>query len=844
MIALFRAFSLRYLVRRKRRFLLSGASVVLAVALFVSMRVTETSILASFAASVEALSGKAEAVVTRGVGVDAAALAVIERVPGVRAAPVIQEIALAPEGDVQLMVLGIDFVRDAKLRAYRLDASGEVDFAALLLRPDAILLPRALARERGLAIGGRLVLQTRLGQQPFTVAGIFADEGPARALGGRMIVMGVATAQRCFGRKSRYDRIEVAFEGATPDALRAALGPDYTVAPVPRTNPVLDYQLTQLRLVLFGVSVLAMLIGAFIIFNSLSLSVVERTKEIGILRALGARRREIVGAIALEAALVGTAASVLGVLVGIAMSRTVLAHVAGFVNLFVRVVEPGIVSVPRDVWILAVGVGLSVALAGGIVPALAAARVPPMVAIRSAAYERGLARSYRAPFVFGLLFFAGSMGTGALPGVGREGIMLALVCGVGGIALALPQLILAFSGLVRLLARRYLGVEGTLAVESIVQHPVRTSLTVMAFAGSLSVIVSVWGALASFEGAVSSWLTSIMPWDLTIQMRDLSAGVYSTSTFPGSLLGEMEGDPRVERAYGVRVAFAPFRTETVMVLAIDMAAFMELRRESGRLSDPAIADVWIRELTGGAAVISENFAVLHGVRPGEEIEVGAPNGRTRFRVVDTMEDYSWPRGVVLVDRNVFRERWDDDGLTYLDLRLRPGVDREEARRDFARALQGRYRAYVYETREILDGARAVVREWFRLADAQILLAVAIGGLGVVNTMLISLITRVRQIGILRAVGASPGQIQLSLAFEAACVGLFSGIMGCAMGLFVVKFPLNWLTLQGSGYRLPFVLPWDGLAVSLVGGIVIGTLASLVPMRWVNRIDVVEAIGYE
>jgi putative ABC transport system permease protein len=281
-----------------------------------------------------------------------------------------------------------------------------------------------------------------------------------------------------------------------------------------------------------------------------------------------------------------------------------------------------------------------------------------------------------------------------------------------------------------------------------------------------------------------------------------------------------------------------------MVLAIDMAPFLELRLERGRFPDRPLAEHWLRETRAGAAVISRNFARLHGVQPGEEIEIGTPGGHARLRVVDLVDDYSWPRGVVMLDRGVFRRLWQDDGISYLNVRLQPGTDLAQARRDFGRALQGRYRVYLYETRELLTGARALVREWFRLADAQVLLAILIGGLGVVNTMLISLITRTRQIGILRAVGASLAQIGRSLGLEAACVGLFSGFAGCVMGLFVIKFPLNWLTLQGSGYLLPFVVPWDGIAVAAGGGLVIGLLSSLVPMRFVNRIDVVDAIGYE
>lgn len=843
-LRLFRLISLRHIARRRMRYFLAALSVVLAVMLFVSMRVTQVSVLRSFERTVQALSGRAEVMVTTGIGIEPEALAKIEAVGGLRAAPVIQESTLAPDLNAPVMVLGIDYIRDAKLRRYAFRDKLEADPAGLMLDPKSVMIARSFAERHGLKPGSRLRLETQQGRQEFRVAGILNDEGPARALSGQIVIMSVAAAQTHFGRKGRYDRIEVAFDGTTAEQLRAGLGPGYHVSPLPKTNPMLEQLLAQHRTALLGVTVIAILIGVFIIYNSLSLSMVERTKEIGILRALGARRREIVAALTLEAGFMGLLASAAGAALGVAISRGMIDQAARHINLLMYVVDVREVTVPADALLLAGLAGIGTAVAGALFPALAASRVPPLMALRPAAYRIALSRRYARWFTAGALIFGTAAFLALHPRLNRDAVVASLVCAFSGLALMLPQIILWASGLLRVLGRHVLNIEAYLAMDNIVKFPSRTSLTVIAFAGSLSILVSMWGVSAAFQKSINDWLQTIFPFDLAIQLQDLSAGAYSTATFPEPVLQEVRSDPRVDRVYGIRVSLVPYRDTTVMIVAIDVRTFMDLRFERGMVADRAYADRISRRMEAGEVLLSTNFANLHGVREGGVVELLSARGPQRFRVLEVVEDFSWPRGVVFMDRAVYRQLWQDDALTYVDLRARPDTDVAGLKRDLARRFHGRYNVFVYETGEVKAHSIKLVREWFRLADVPIFIAVIIGAIGVVNTLLISLMTQTRQIALLRAVGASTGQINASLAIEAVYIGLISGVLGCAMGLFVVKFPMARMALNESGYAIPFVFPSAAVALALGAGLAIALLASTIPIRFTRRINLIDAIGYE
>jgi putative ABC transport system permease protein len=843
-LALFPHVSWPYLRRRKGRAAMALLSLALAVALFAAIRITDYSTVRAFEQSTNALLGSVQFVLTHGSGVETEALTLAEQTPGVRAAPVIQRAANAGELGITLTVLGIDYARDARVRSYR--PIGEFNWSRLVLDRQVVVIPQSLGARYGLKLGDALVLSADGGEFRYSIAGLLRDEGPAAAVGGRVAVMPLSAAQELFAIPERVDRIDLVFDTqGAGDALRAGLPAGYTLEPAPRSSPVLDYSLAQMRTISLGVTLVALTIGLFIVYNSVSLSVTERAGELATVRALGARRRDVLSIFLVEAVVLGVPASVLGIGLGVLAARQMLRQAATNMNVMVQTVDITSMHIPPDAWTLGPLLGVVTALAGTFSAARAAARVSPA----AAGSRSGAALlTVQASRLWRWLLAAVPLGAVSLalvlhPATPRMIAIVGFALVVLSLGLALPQVILWMTLPLRALARRWLGIESYLAFDNVAKYAARTALTVVALAGSLAIVVAVSGMLRGFERATTRWMDDVFAFDLSVQANPLTATAYSGTAFPEDLMAEVAADPRVADASGARVVFQPYAGRTVMLLAIDAEPFWRMLVRRQRIS-PDDARALVSELKRGAILVSRNFAHLYGVREGDRVRLAAAGGTRDLVVARVTEDYSWPLGVIGMDREVYKTGWHDRSITYLDVQVRDPHDIDALQADLTRSLRGQRTLYVHKLSDIKTYGTALLRDWFRLADAQIGLALMIGAVGVANTLLISVLGQSRQIGLIRAVGATRRQIQRVLVTEALLLGASGGLLGVVMGILVAAGLAPVFILRESGYRFPFVTPWSSIALAAIGGLVIALLASLLPIRAVRRFDIVRAIGME
>lgn len=839
MLELFRACSWPHLKRRWLRSLLALVSVTLAVVLFVSLRTLENSLLVSFEKSTQILSGSADVCITHGIGIEADALQRIEQIEGLQAAPVIERTVTSPDLDERLVIVGIDFARDAKLRGYSLERRGGLSRSALLL-PRRLIVSRDFARSRGLKPNQTLRLPTASGTQQFRIAGFFPKEAEIGRMSLPVMVLNIRSAQYCFLRRGRYDRIDVRLDGATVDEIRDQLGPEYLIQPLFKTNPVLSYQLQQFELLLNPITVLALLTAIFLIHNSMYLSVVERLHELSVLRAVGADRAQILLLILGESAILGAIAAGLGVGLGILASQLLLDRTAASASLLMQIVDVSKVAVPPDAWILGAIVGVLAAVVGAAAPALLAFRVQPAQALlQFQPTERRRLRPDVQLMIAAAAFVLASV-SGRFFLVDRRSALFGLVLGFSSAAFAMPALVIATSRLLSSAAARLLRVEGHLALDNLISFPSRTSLTVVAFSTSLSIVVSVSGCLVTLEHQVMRFLTRVTPYDLILQTQDPTLGVTTSLTFPQAVKDEIAGLPEVSDVCGLRNVLLPYRDDWLMLAAYDMPCLAQVIEGGDSGDRPALE----AQLKAGGVAVSSNFAHFQRLSVGDAVELATPQGPKSFPILRIIEDYAWPRGTLLLDRELYRRLWSDDTLTYLHVAARPDVSTDELREEVLDRLRGRYQVAAFSSEEVRQSVAKMLRQWFRLADAQIIVAQVVGAMGIASTVLISLMSRRRQVALLVAIGASSGQIYASLAWEAAILGVLSALTGIALGLWQLWLPARWVIEAETGYHLAPVVPWDALLTVCVLGVLISLLASLVPIGYARRTDLVAALAYE
>jgi putative ABC transport system permease protein len=848
MRALLRYFSARYLKRHPVRVFLSVMSVALGVALFASIDVSNTSTEAAFRRTATALAGNSQLQVvrSRSNGVSEDVLKKIDAVPGLQAAPVLQLSATVPGSPDGLLLMGLDFGREASFRLWDV-AEGEKPQVNPLafLAGDVILISRSFADKHKLKIGGGFKIDTPTGPRPVLIGAIFKDEGPARIFGGNIAVMPLKTAQRLFRRPGSVDRIEILATGDVDGAarrLREALGPDYVVRPPPQSNSFLDEAMTRLR-ALLGVGVVALLVGVFIIYNSVSISVVERIREIGTLRAIGATRKQIFGVIVLEWVILGFIGSAAGLGIGVGLAKALIRIWTKEVNQVTMVVDVTQLHVlPRTV-IGSLILGTLTTLVAAFHPAGSAMSISPIDMLRQGLFTMRAAKGYARSFVIGVVFLAISLALLTEPlrfeNVGLVDSFFAFL----GAALVMPQMTLWATRAASPLLRRVSELIGFLAADNIAKYPQRTALTVIALAGALAMMVSSSSIVAGLKVRSSEWMDDALPFDCTINSIDYGSTIYSNATLPEEVPGVVGSVEGVDFSYGVRAVLQEYGERDVMLFAINMDGYAKMQAARGRqgfVREGTLPDL----VSGKGMVVSENFAMLHGLKKGDSIELATPAGPRRFEILTTYEEYAWPQGAIYLHRPVFESIWNDPSVTYLDVKFKAGADPAEVRRRIVDRLKEKHSLFVYDVNDLKHVSETIMDNTLVLMNVQVALAIVIGFFGIVNTLLISVMQRTREIGLLRAVGMTKRQVGAMIVIESSFIALIGAVLGVALGLAGARWPLALHVAQVAGYWLPLHVPWATIGVALGAAVLIGAVASILPARRAAGIQVLDAITYE
>jgi putative ABC transport system permease protein len=823
-------------------------SVALGVALFASVDISNSSTEAAFRRTVKKLAGNAQLQVIRNrmMGLPEEALKKIDAVEGVKAAPVIQLSTLVPGSPDELLIMGLDFGREASFRMWDVAEGEKPQINPLVfLRGDVILVSRGFATRRGLKLGSTFKIDTPTGPRPVTVGALFKDEGPAQAFGGNVAVLPLRTAQRLFRREGSVDRVELLISGDVDAAavrVREALGPEYLVRPPPTQNSFLDEALTRLR-ALLGVSIVALLVGIFIIYNSVSISVVERVREIGTLRAVGATRGQIFSVILLEWMALGLAGSAGGLGLGVILAKSLIGVWTREVNQVTMIVDISELAVlPRTI-VGSLVLGTLTTLFAAFFPARAAMSITPIEMLRQSLFVMKSASGYYRAFVAGLLSLGASLlllgGAATFEGAGLVASFFAFL----GAALIMPQVTLWGSVSARPLLRRAFHLLGFLAADNIGKFPQRTALTVVALAGALAMMVSSSSIVLGIKVRSAEWMEEAFPFDCTVNTIDYSATLYANVTLPEEVPAVVDAVEGVDFTYGVRAKLQDYGARDVMIFAIEMDKYSRMQQLKGR--DGFVLPGTLPDLLAGkGVVVSKNFASLNRVRDGDSIELTTAKGPVRFKVLGTYEEYSWPQGSLFLHRAVYQDLWGDPALSYLDVKVKPGATTADVRQRIIERLKANHSLFVYDVADLKQLGDKVMDNTLMLMNVQVALAMLIGFFGIVNTLLISVMQRTREIGLLRAVGMTGQQVGRMILIESLFIAVVGALLGIVLGLAGARWPLAMHVEQVSGYWLPLYVPWSTIGIAAGSAILIGVVASILPSRRAASLNVLEAITYE
>ena len=701
--------------------------------------------------------------------------------------------------------------------------------------PKQVVLDAGTAAGENFRVGDMVAVSTLGAKRRYEVTGI-ATFGEVDSLGAAtMAIWDLPTAQTLLHKEGRFDGISIAAkEGTSPDELVRAVQPL-----VPASLEVKDSEkqaaadaketsgiVTIVRYFLLGFGALALFVGAFVIFNTLSITVAQRTREFATLRTLGASRKQVMRSVVIEGLVIGLLASVVGLFAGVGIAKALTA-------LGGDLPEAGLVFAPRTV-LLSLALGTVITLLASIMPALRATRVPPIAAVREGSTlppSRFAAHSLKAAIgviaasvgAISVGVFASGLGTMAI--VALLGIgLLALFLGV---ALAAPHMVKPLTRLVGWPARRSGGIAGDLASANSVRNPSRTASTAAALMIGLTLVTVVAVLGAGLRTTVESAVTD--------QVR----AAYIVDGPDGMPFAAAEGDalagvPGVNTASHVRVDKALVAGKEQDVTGVDPATIARFYKFEW--TDGSAAAVG--QLGAGGALVTQTYADDHDVAVGDPLSIQTASGDKRAVVVRGVYDppeIEQMLGSITIGQQAFDDVFPQprNKLTFLD--AGPGVN--EA---LTRAAAGLSDATVHTGAAFAKDYTEGFASFLNFLYVLLAFSVVVSLFGMVNTLVLTVFERTRELGMLRTIGMTRRQARRMIRHESVITALIGAALGLPLGIFLAAL----VTQALSQYDIGISIPIQELVGFTVVAILAGLGAAIIPARRASRLNVLDALQYE
>lgn len=845
----------RYLLRHPWQTVLMITGIMLGVAVMVAIDLANSAASRAFDLSTDTIAGRATHQVTGGpAGLDEAIYARLRAAGSVTSAPVVTDYIISPQlGSRPVQLLGIDPFAEQPFRSYlSAQLAGSADSPAdvgqlvtFLTRSGALLISEDLAEDYSLRVGDTIEISAAGRPSTGFVAGLLRPEDglTRRALEG-IVLADIATAQEVLGQVGKLSHIDLiipAGNASRLDAVRALLPDDARVMPVAARTGAVEQMTTAFRTNLTALSLLALVVGMFLIYNTMTFSVVQRRLLFGSLRCLGVTRQEVARLVLGEAAAVGLLGSALGLGLGVLLGQGAVRLVTQTINdLYFVVTVRGIV-IPPESLIKGALAGLAATVASAALPAWEASTIPPRMALTRSGLEDKARR---------LIPRISLMGAGAI----AFGVALlmaptrSLVVSFGGIflltigfAFLAPLVTLLFGLAVAPLTNALFGAPGRMAPRSVTGALSRTAVAVAALMVAVSVTIGVGLMVGSFRTTVESWLGQTLWGDVYV-----SAPALTATRSPAPL------DPRVSEV----VSSWPG------VMRWDVLRSTDVSSPDGPIGIAAVSDedftaprIFVstdgtleevrRAVKSGAVLASEPLANrLNLPARDASVTLYTDRGPQVFPVAGIYRDYSSSQGTVMMGLDLYRANWDDPTVTAALMVLAPGEDVDRTVDGLREALAGVQGVVVRPNAVLRSEALAVFDRAFAITGALQLLAAVVAFIGVLAALLSLQLERARELGLMRAVGLTVGQLRGLVFLETGLMGAVAGLLAIPTGLALAIVLIFIINRRSFGWTMQLFADPAVFAQALILAVVAALLAGAHPAIRLGRMAAAEALRGE
>ncbi len=823
-----RLAGLRFLSRHPLQLVFGLVGVALGVAAVFSIDLANESARRAFRISSQTVAGKATHRIVGGPSGLSESLYATLRRSGVTQtiAPVVEGYARVPaHTGITLHILGVDPFAEEPFRNYTPGTSAGADIPRLLTIPGTVLLLEDTAKRLGILPGDVLPLRVGLETTNVTLTGFLrpGDEVTRQALT-TTAVADISTAQELLGKVGRLSGIDLLVpEGAEGEEalsrIREILPPEAEILPAGARGSALEQMTRAFSLNLSALSLLALVVGMFLVYNTMTFSVLQRRQLIGTLRALGVTRGEVFVQILSEAAVLGAAGTVLGLPLGFLLGKFLLGMVTRSIGDLYFALSVREVSLTYATFLKAGGLGTFGAVAASLWPAYEATSTAPRDVMRRSVIETGVKKILPAISAAGAgLIFLG-VGVQLYPSRSIPLSFGGLFSIVAGYALLVPGATTLLVRGIQPAASLAFGTQGKMAARSIPASISRTGVAAAALVVAVATTVGIGIMIDSFRRTVSDWLD-----------HSLRSDIYVSSAFDRRGPDRMHLPPDliedISSAPGIRQVALVSRRTLESLSGFTELFVMRVPRESlnaFRFREGNASDAW-EALKAGAVIVSDPYAYRHEVRKGGTVRLRTDRGEREFPVAGVYYDYSSDQGLVGILGETYDRYWDDRGVDSIGIQLSPGFP-SDAAIGRIREIAGDRPVLIRSNRSLREASLKVFDRTFAVTNVLRSLTILIAFVGVLNALMAIQMERGREHAILRAIGLTPRQARGLVAGESAVIGLVAGILAVPLGAAQALVLIRFINRRSFGWTMQTVVdPWillQAVALALAAALLAG-----------------------
>lgn len=824
--------SRHYLRRHPWLLSLSILGVALGVAVVVAVDLANESARRGFLLSVEALSGRTTHQIVGGpLGLPETVYRDLRIIQGVRtSAPVIEGYArTAGPGAQTLKILGIDPFAEGHFRSLVGGRGSQADITRLLTEPATVLLSQRAARRLGVGRGDTLALRIGSAWRRLTIVGLLEppDAVTQQALDS-VLVTDIATAQELLDMNGRLSRIDLVMRDDDDELgrrVRAVLPPGAEIVRAANRSQALEQMTRAFRVNLTALSLLALLVGIFLIYNIMTFTVVQRRVLIGTLRALGVTRLQIYRQVVTEALVIGLIGTALGTTLGVLLGNVLVERVVQTINDLYFVLSVTSIALSPSSFFKGIALGLGATVVAALAPAWEATRTEVAAVLRRSSIET---HSRRRAFVAALYGAALATLGSALLLVPSRSLLLSyigLFVAIIAFALLVPLLTLGLMRACRPIMAWMFGVIGEMAAGGVAAKLSRTGTAIAALAVAVSATIGVGIMIDSFRQSFVEWLALTLRADIYVSAPVIETAPAAATLDP-ALVARLAALPGVSATSTLRRVRldGPDGAMQLRVLHTSAHYFHAFQFKQGDAGS-----AWKVFQDGDAVIVSEPYAYHHRLKLGDTIPLRTDSGTRGFSIVGIYYDYGSDEGRVTISRRTYERYWRDRAITSMGLFAADLTDVDDLLTR-ARALAGTQEVLIRSNQALRQASLEVFDRTFAITAVLRLLATVVAFIGVLSALMALQLERGRELAVLRATGLTPSQVWRLVTTETGLMGLTAGLLALPLGIGMALALVLVINRRAFGWSLHLTIEptllLEGLGLALVAAVLAGLYPAL------------------